>query len=119
MKRQYFASEGLPDETKLRVEKELKLGFLNLSDSFFEQAEVNFKYALALDEKCADAWWGLALTKFQISNEDALFAEPMKFKSVLLLPECQKALEFANEAQKNIFGDLLERINKINEGDNY
>lgn len=119
MKRKYFASENLPDETKSCAEKELELGYLNLDDECFEQAEINFKYVLALDEKCAEAWWGLMLAKFQISNEDQLYAEPMKFKSVLLLPECQKALEFANDAQKNIYSDLLERINKINEGENY
>ncbi len=119
MKRNHVASAGLEEETKRNVEIELDLGYLNLSDEFFEQAEQNFTRAISLDEKCADAWWGMMLSKFQISNEDQLFAEPVKFKSVLLLPECQNALEFANAEQKNIYADLLERINKINEGDNY
>lgn len=119
MKRRYVASENLDAETKARVEKELILGYLNLSEGFFDQAQTNFEVALKIDEKCADAWWGMMLSKFQISNENSLYDEPVKYKSVLLLTECQKALECANDAQKNIYADLLERINKINEGDNY
>ncbi len=119
MKRQHVASDSLSQEEKTKVEKELKLGYLNLADGCFAQAELNFKVSLGMDERCADAWWGLALCKFQISNEDELFIQPVKFKSILFLPECQKALEYASESQKAIFDDLLERINKINQGDNY
>ena len=39
MKRKYFASKGLSEEDKTRVERELTLGFLNLSDECFEQAK--------------------------------------------------------------------------------
>jgi len=119
MKRTYQPSQGLSEELAEKVSKELKLGYLNLSDKFFEQAKINFLLALHLDDKCADAYWGLMLVKFGLESEDFLYSEPVKYKSVLLLPECQKALELADETLRKKYDDLLERINKIQEGESY
>lgn len=119
MKRTYCPSSGLDKEKAEKVRKELSLGFLNLSDGFFEQAKMNFLLALNLDDKCADAYWGLMLEKCQIENEDWLYSSPVKYKAVVMLPEYEKALSLADEDLKNKYLDLLERIYKINEGDNY
>ncbi|MBP3431966.1 MAG: hypothetical protein J6K39_03845 [Clostridia bacterium] len=119
MKRTYQTSQGLPAEVAERVLKELKLGYLNLTDGFFEQAKLNFLLAAQYDEKCADAYWGQMLVKFEMSNEDELFSNPVKYKSAIYLPECQKALELADETLRKKYDNLLERIYKINEGDNY
>lgn len=119
MKRTYQLSSNLSKEVEEKARKELELGYLNLSDEFFEQAKTNFLLTLQYDEKCADAYWGLMLVKFSLSNEDELYQNPVKFKSALYLPECEKALELADEDLKNKYLSLLERIQKINEGDNY
>ncbi len=119
MKRQYEASEHLSPEDEAKVLKELKLGYLNLSDGAFEQAKMCFMLALQYDSKCADAYWGLMLVKFQIKNEDVLETEPLTYKVALALPECQNALQFASDKQQAQYQNLLERIVKINEGDNY
>lgn len=119
MKRTYQTSVDLPESEKNKTLKELKLGYLNLSDGMFEQAKMNFLLAIQFDSKCADAYWGLMLVKFQLKNEDELYSNPVVFKSAIYLPECEKALQFAEENQKKKFEDLLERIYKINEGDNY
>lgn len=119
MKRTYQTSATLSEEMKLKVEKELKLGYLNLSDGFFEQAKLNFLLALQYDSTCSDAYWGLMLEKFQITNEDELFSNPVRYKSAIFLPECEKALQYADENLKKTYQGMLERIYKINEGDNY
>ncbi len=119
MKRTYQTSVDLPESEHKKTLDELKLGYLNLSDGMFEQAKLNFLLALQYDSKCADAYWGLMLCKFQIKNEDELYSDPVTYKSVLYLPECEKALEFAEENQRKQFDGLLERIYQVNEGDNY
>lgn len=119
MKREYRASQNISPEDKKKILNELKLGYLNLSDGAFEQAKLCFTIALQYDSRCADAYWGLMLVKFQIKNEDILESEPLTYKSATSLPECQKALEFAEEKQLAQFEGLLERIVKINQGDNY
>ena len=119
MKRQYETSENVSSEDAEKVLKELRLGYLNLSDGAFEQAKMCFTLALQYDSKCADAYWGLMLEKFQIKNEDVLETEPVLYKSALALPECQNALQFANEKQLAQYQNLLERIEKVSEGDNY
>lgn len=119
MKRTYQVSSDVPENERPKALKELKLGYLNLSDEMFEQAEMNFLLALQFDKKCADAYWGQMLAKFQIANEDDLYTNPVTYKSAIYLPECQNALQFADENQKKIFDSLLESIYKINEGDNY
>lgn len=119
MKRTYQVSKDLPENEKERALKEVKLGYLNLSENMFDQAKINFLLALQYDSKCADAYWGLMLEKFQLGNEDELYSNPVKFKEAIYLPECEKALQFAGENQLKQFKDLLERIYAINEGDNY
>ncbi|MBE7075531.1 MAG: hypothetical protein E7375_00485 [Clostridiales bacterium] len=119
MRRKLFVSEGLEDALKDRVQKELKLGYINLEDSMFEQAKQNFEIVLEYDSDCADAYWGLMLVKYQISNEKQLRSEPLKYKTVPYMPECQKALELASDQQKRQYKDLLETIYQINQGDNY
>ena len=119
MKRTYQTSSNLPESEKVKVKNELKLGYLNLADGMFEQAKLNFDLALQYDDKCADAWWGLMLVKFQLKNEDELYSNPMTYKMAIYLPECEKALEVADENQKKIYEGLLERIRTINLGDNY
>lgn len=119
MRRSCFVSQGLSEEAQHKCLKELQLGFLNLEDEMFEQADLNFSVALKYDKNCAEAYWGKTLTKFQIKSEDLLYIEPVKYQSVLLLPECQKALELANESQKKIYQNILEKIYLINQGENY
>lgn len=119
MKRTYETSAGLSKELQERVDKELKLGFLNLSDGFFAQAEMNFKLALEFDKTCPDAFWGICLANLKIKNEEELYSSPVQYKDVLKMEECQKALECANETLKKRYENLLERIYKINEGENY
>lgn len=119
MKRTYLTSKNLSEENKDRALKELTLGYLNLKEGFFQQANLSFQMALEIDPDCADAWWGLMLAKFELSNEDELYSEPMKYKSAIYLPECEKALALAEEDQKKRFQDLLERIYKIQEGEQY
>lgn len=119
MKRQYEASASISPEDEGKVIRELKLGYLNIADGAFEQAKINFMLALQYDSKCADAYWGLMLVKFQITNEDLLETEPLTYKVALALPECQNALQFASDKQLAQYKNLLERIEKINEGDNY
>lgn len=119
MKRVYQTSERLPESEKIKTLNELKLGYLNLKDEMFDQAKINFLLSLQYDSRCADAYWGLMLVKFQIKDEDELASNPILYKSAIYLPECQKALDFANDDQKKIYESLLEHIYKVNEGDNY
>lgn len=119
MMRSYEPSQNLSKELEEKVKKELQLGFLNLRENFFDQAEINFRLALEFDKTCPDAFWGLMLVKLQLENEDRLYSNPMQFKDALKMEECQKALKFANQNLRNKYDDLLERIFKINEGDNY
>ncbi len=119
MKRTYQISSNLDKQISEKAQRELNLGYLNLSDECFEQAKMNFLLTLQYDNKCADAYWGLMLVKFSLSNEDELFSNPIKYKSAIHLPECEQALNNADEGLKNKYMSLLERIYKINEGDNY
>ena len=119
MKRSLFVSENLDEESRSRVLNELKLGYLNLQDEMFKQAKLNFDIALQIDNTCAEAYWGLMLVKFQLKSEELLFTEAVQNKSVIFLPEYAKALEYANETQKKIYENLLERIRDINQGDLY
>lgn len=119
MKRSYVASEKLSGEEKLKVEKELELGYMNLSELLFDQARINFLLALQYDSSCADAYWGLILVKFQLKSEDELFENPLVYKDVVFLKEYERAMQFANENQKNIYNQILERIYAVNEGDKY
>lgn len=119
MKRTYQTSKDLPADLQEKTLKELTLGYLNLKDECFDEAKLNFDLALAYDPKCADAFWGQMLVKFQLDDEDKLYQEPVLYKSAIFLPECENALKFAETNQKKTFENILERIHKINEGDNY
>lgn len=119
MKRTYHASQNVNEETAQRVERELKLGYINLEDGCFEQAKMNFTVALEWDKDCADAYWGLMLEKFQLKDEDELFTDPLAYKSAIYLPECQKALELADKNTANQYKWMLDKIYQINEGDKY
>lgn len=119
MKRRYQCSQNLSEEKKREIENELNLGYLNLQDEMFEQARQNFQLALSIDRNCADAFWGLMLERFKIKNEDDLFSYPTKYKNALNTKECQRACECANDEQKEIYKNLLERIAKIEDGENY
>lgn len=117
MKRRYEASDSLSDEEKLRVEKELRLGYLNLTEMFFEQARLNFSLALQYDSSCADAYWGLMLCKYQAKSEDLLFENPVVYKDVVLLPEYEKAMHYASNEKRKIYEQILERIYAIVQGE--
>lgn len=117
MKREYCASTSCNEGDK--VKRELALGYLNLAEECFDEAKVNFEFAIQLDEKCADAWWGLMLAKFNIKNEDLLLSEPLQYKNIVFLPECVKALQLASPEQDKIYGQLLEEVIKVNKGDEY
>lgn len=119
MLRKYSVSASLPAQKAEQALKELKLGYLNLEDGYFAQAEQNFAIVLMIDENCADAHWGMMLAKLKLDNENKLFSQPVKYKNVLSLPECKKAFECADEGTKNKYNDLLERVLQINEGENY
>lgn len=119
MKRNFVVSSGLPESEKEKTLKELKLGFLNLSDGMFDQAKENFLLVLQYDYQCPDAYWGLMLAKFQLKSEDELYLNPVTNKNAIYLNECEKALQFADDKLKIIYNDLLERIYAINEGENY
>ena len=119
MKRQYQTSENVKEEDKNLVIKELKLGYMNLSEGLFEQARQNFLLASQIDQKCADAFWGLMLEKENIKDEDDLFENPVKYKEIVYTEYYDKAMMNANETQKACYNQILERINAINEGDNY
>ena len=119
MKRSYQCSQGLKEEEIIATQNELNLGYLNLQDEMFEQAKQNFQLALSIDRNCADAYWGLMLERFKIKNEDDLFSCPTKYKNALNTKECQRACECANDEQKEIYKSLLERIAKIEDGENY
>lgn len=119
MKRSLFINENLSDEDKVRVSKELKLGYLNLEDEMFEQAKLNFDIVLQIDSACADAYWGLMLCKYQLKSEDLLFTEAKTYESAIYLPEYENAMKFAQENQKKIFERVMQRINEIHAGDNY
>ncbi len=119
MKRTYQISLDINPQYRDRASKELQLGYLNLADGFFEQAEMNFKITLGLDPKCADAYWGLMLVKLGLGNEDELYANAVKYKLAPFLPECIEALNLADKDLKTKYNSLLERIYSINEGDNY
>ena len=115
----YQASESLGENEKANVLKELRLGYLNLSEGMFEQARINFLLALQYDSKCADAYWGLMLYKLRIKTEDQLLKDPVAYKDAMSMQECQNAFTFADDGQKKNFEDLLEGINAIVVGDNY
>ena len=119
MKRTYHASRKVSGERAQKVEKELKLGYINLEDGCFEQAKMNFLLVLEWDKDCADAYWGLMLEKFQLTNEDELFTNPVAYKSAIFLPECEKALALADKNTLNSFKSMLDKIYQINEGDKY
>ncbi len=111
--RMYQASKSTPEDRKSSVLKELRLGYLNLSEGMFEQARLNFLLALQYDSKCADAYWGLMLYKLNIKKESELLQDPMKYKDVMKMQECQNAFTFGDDNQKKIYEGLLEEINKI------
>lgn len=117
--RYFQASNNASEDEKLRVVKELRLGYLNLSEGLFEQARVNFSLALQYDSKCADAYWGLMLCKLKIKDEGELLKDPLSYKDVLKMPECQNAFMFGDDTQKKIYEDLLEGVNAIVTGENY
>ena len=117
--RVYSVSEDLDEVEKKKALKELKLGYMNLSEELFDQAKMDFVLALQYDSKCADAYWGLMLEKCQIRSENDLFINPVKYKEVVFLNEYQNAMKFASEFQKKYYAELLERIYAINEGENY
>ena len=111
--RLYQASKSAPEDRKLQVLKEIRLGYLNLSEGMFEQARLNFLLALQYDSKCADAYWGLMLYKLKIKNEEELLQDPPKYKDVMKMQECQNAFTFGDDTQKKIYEGFLEEINKI------
>ncbi|MBR1890536.1 MAG: hypothetical protein IJ817_02480 [Clostridia bacterium] len=113
------ASENLSEEERKKVVRELKLGYLNLSEELFDQAEMNFMLALQYDSKCADAYWGLMLEKCHVRDEQDLFSNPVTYKEVMFLNEYERAFEFATEDQKKYYNEILERIYAINEGEKY
>lgn len=115
----YQASKSVSPEQQSSVLKELRLGYLNLSEGMFEQARLNFLLALQYDSKCADAYWGLMLYKLKVKNEGELLKDPMAFKNVMSMPECQNAFTFGDDGQKKIYEDLLEGVNAIVTGENY
>ena len=119
MKRKYQASQEIVGEEQEKVLREVELGYLNLSEHLFEQAQMNFLLALQYDSKCSDAYWGLMLEKYKIANEEDLYQNPVKYKEVVYLNEYENAIAFASEAQKNAYNQLLERIYAINEGEKY
>ena len=119
MKRKYQASQNLNEVEREDVEKELKLGYMNLSEHLFDQAKMNFLLALQYDSACADAYWGLMLEKCKIANEEELYQNPVKYKDVVYLNEYESAMTFAEEGQKSAYDQLLERIYAIKEGENY
>lgn len=101
------------------LQNELNLGYINLEDGLFDLAKMNFEIVMSQEDTCSDAYWGMMLAKLGISNEDDLLLYPTKYKSAISLIECDKALNNANRQQKKIYGDLLIKIYRINEGDNY
>ena len=119
MKRSYDVSQSLPDDVKNNVQKELNLGYLNLSEEMFDQAKMNFEIVLQYDKNCADAYWGLMLVKLNLSNEDDLYSDPMKHKCLIDLPEFKQAISNASETQYKLYSSLLERVLQINLGDDY
>ena len=119
MKRSYQCSKGLSKDEIFATQNELNLGYLNLQDEMFEQAKQNFQLALSFDRNCADAYWGLMLEKFKIKDEDDLFSYPTRYRKVVETKEFKNAFEFANDQQKEIYKNLLDRIAKIEEGENY
>ncbi len=119
MLRQLFVSKDLDEQLSMKLQKELKLGYINLQDQMWEQAKLCFNLILQADEKCADAYWGIMLANLELSNENDLSSDPLKFKDVLQMPELRKALQNANQSQTKIYTDILENIIKINVGDNY
>lgn len=52
MKRELKVSDGVPESAL----KELKLGYINLADGFFDLAQTNFDLVILSDPKCADAF---------------------------------------------------------------
>lgn len=119
MKRTLRLSSSCSEEIESSFLKELTLGYLNLADEMFDQAEMNFKLVIKYDGRCADAYWGLMLAKCQISSEEKLYTDAVKYRNVVFLEEYSKALELAEENQKKQFENLLKQIKKINEGENY
>lgn len=119
MKRFYEASENVDGEQKLKVEKELRMGYLNLSEMLFDQAKIDFVLALQYDSACADAYWGLLLCKHKLKTEDLLFDDAMTYKDVVFDKEFESAMRFASKEKKEIYNKIMERIYTINEGENY
>lgn len=109
----YQASNSVAPEQQINVVKELRLGYLNLSEGMFEQARINFLLALQYDSKCADAYWGLMLYKLKIKEEGELLKNPKAFKEVLKMSECQNAFTFGDDGQKKVYEDLLEGVNRV------
>ena len=109
----------MPDDKKEKLLRELKLGYLNLSDGLFDEAQMCFDVALCFDENCAEAFWGKMLAKLQVKEEDFLNSQANDFKLATQLVECEKALKLASEEQKKVYENLLAQINKINQGENY
>ncbi len=115
MKRELKVSDGVGEN----VLKELKLGYINLADGFFDLAQTNFDLVILADPKCADAFWGLMLGKCHIRNEDVLLTNATLYKNVVFLKEYQNALIYADDDQKAIYNNLLSEIIKINSGEEY
>lgn len=115
MKRELKVSDGVSES----ILKELKLGYINLADGFFDLAQTNFDLVILSDPKCADAFWGLMLCKCHIRNEDVLLTNATLYKNIVFLKEYQNALIYADDDQKAIYNTLLSEIMKINSGDEY
>lgn len=119
MLRKMFVSQNLPAEESDKILRELKLGYINLKEKYFDLAKQNFQLVLEFDPNCSEGFWGLALANDNVANESELYSDPAKHKNFINTCECQNALKFAQEDQKNIYNDLLTKVYQINEGNNY
>ena len=99
--------------------RELKLGYINLEDGLFKNAEVDFDMVLLLDPECADAFWGLMLAKKKIRREEALKTNAVLYKDIVKLKEYDKEMGFAEDTKKEHYKNLLGEIQKLNEDDKY
>ena len=117
MKRELQVSENC--QNRESILNELKLGYINLEDGLFKLAETNFDMVILADPTCADAYFGLMLSKFKIRREEALKSNATLYKDIVKLKEYEKALECADETKKAIYKNLLSEVLKLHEGDNY
>ena len=77
---------------------------ISLRDGYFEKAKGYFNKALDINPRCAQAYWGLLLCKYQAKNDaDLVDKTSGRISNIENIPEYKNSLKYADKTQLNRF----------------